>query len=126
MKPIPEMTDQELSEAIAVEVRGWHEGDISGRWLQSDGEGTNYYNHDRTDLSDWGCVYFDPCDDLNQALESVDKSGVEIHIHLNYYLHDQPHYLEVGFGYIDRYFSTLDELPRAICEALLQAVRSER
>lgn len=122
MKPINEMTDPEMDEAIAVEVMKWTLGDTDiewgFRWL-TDKDGKHVM-----DISLWH-----PCKDMNQAWEAVYKfrEGKELYTAMGIH-HDGEHYAEIEDVAKDKLIgrSGNNNLARAICEALLMAVRGEQ
>lgn len=60
MKPIDELTDEELTEACTVEIMGWRTHPIyEFQWVHSDGERL-VYEHDKTN---WR-----PLTDMNDAI----------------------------------------------------------
>lgn len=123
MKPIPEMTDAELDEAMAVEVRGWMKSipPMVGLYQYPSSDGTH-------------TVYsWQPSTDLNQAWECADEMNKRGWIlELGYeYRGVRPNGLPMQYrAYADddkQWLEALSESPaRAVCEALLMAARSNR
>ena len=66
MKQPSEMTNQELNEALAVEVKGWHK--LLGFWY-------NESDEIQCEREDWN-----PAEDLNQAVECAKKETYALRI----------------------------------------------
>ena len=110
MKPVSEMTDDEIDEALAVDVKGWHlEGTL---WKDK---------NDRVLCSHYN---WHPTSNQNQAIELTEKmafvttckvssSGNEWHVMVD----------KDDDGKFCGSFNT--SLSRAICEAVLMAVRGD-
>ena len=116
----PEMTDAELDEAMAKEVMGWR----AKRSRMGNPEW--FYWTDACDTCDnrkYRLGDFRPTADLNQAVECARKWAYE---------RDEEFWLmykrqEDIFGCITSFgYESNKDPARAICEALLMAVRGER
>lgn len=143
MKTISEMTNEELNEALAVEVMGWNKGCILGgypdyycwsdeineekyhwSWMEEIENEKEKYN------AVMECSEWQPTTDLNQAFEVLEKYINKDNTRI------QTDTLEGNFwevrifrygeesGYLGR--AVEKSLALAICEAALQAVRKER
>lgn len=128
MKPIPEMTDAELDVAMAVEVMGWHKADFDFPYCMT------AYATGKEGIDNIMCIDdFNPTSDLNQVWECADEMNKRGWIlELGYeYRGVRPNGLPMQYrAYADddkQWFEALSESPaRAMCEALLQAVREEQ
>lgn len=113
MKQPNEMTNEELDEALAIEVMGWH---IFGyEWHELGGKYV-------MDVNDWH-----PTTDLNQTWECLEKfKGYEIL--KSCYRKNYSVRVWEEFGLVNRCAGTVvsDNLPRALCEAVLMAKRGEK
>jgi len=131
MKLISEMTDEELNEALAVEVMGWVKSIetkdnkvFMNCWAESledylVGESL----HRIMEQSLWR-----PTNDPNQAFEVLDKVYIDFTIDVQRSAGQWGVEIDGSNGYgrvkVGKWLWT-NELPRAICEAVLQAVRKE-
>ena len=101
MKPVSEMTDTEIDEALAVDVKGWHLDD--GLWRDEYGR-LLYY--------DALPVKWHPTTNPDQAIECAES----------YCYRSVDYFLNCGdMASENRKIAS----PRAICEAVLRAVRGD-
>ena len=124
MKTISEMTDEELNNAVAVEVMGWYEQYDALAWewaywsTEKDAEVAENTDFDFY-LNEWN-----PCEDIRQAWQVVEKMRS---MGWSYVVGD-----EAGIYYckfINLYITCSDEAntqQRAICQAALDAVRNKK
>lgn len=123
MTDISNMTDEQLNEALAIEVMGWTEKE---RYYQSDGTTYKFYVYGDNKT----CVKenWNPTHDLNQAFEVLDKWHSFSTCNISHAIYRNG----------EKYLVTLDCLPfqsvaqvkhkslaRAICEAVLTVVRKD-
>ena len=121
MKP-NEMTDQELNEAIAIEVMGWHE--FMGWWCEerlshrNAPDGKEHWRKYKT--KDWN-----PTHDLNQAWMLVEKfkgTSLSVHIYCGFALNG----VQISKNLKEISFVEFKDNPaRALSEACLTAKRGE-
>lgn len=117
MTDISSMTDEQLNEALAIEVMGWRKDAIGDWWV---GKKDNIMALKEL-VEDW-----QPCIDLNQAVECADYmanlgfnwsvDNIENdHYHASVYRPSTEHI----------YFCDANIPARALSEAVLMAVRGE-
>ncbi|HAC16942.1 MAG TPA: hypothetical protein DCE78_13505 [Bacteroidetes bacterium] len=117
MKEIKDLTDDELNEAAAIEVMGWHKS-MGFFWKNIGTDGTDEL------INNWN-----PTSDLNQAFEAVKKLQTKneriYHFACGTY-HDGEVFVEIENITTDDLIghSDNDNIARAICEAALMAVRA--
>ena len=115
MKTISEMTDEELNNAVAVEVMGWHEQYERGYRAEWVGE----HERDGEDVENWN-----PSTDIKQAFQVVEKMRS---MGWSYVIGDEADIYYCKF--INLYITCSDEADtqqRAICHAALDAVRAKK
>lgn len=128
MKEISKMTDEELDEAIAVEVMGWNKHpDMQGSWWVLDEDKfAGYYWKERVPLIFY---VWNPTVDLNQAFEALEKvgywtmcrfTGSLYHVSASLSGKDEEGSIHSAHSL------TRDDFACAICEAVLMAVRGEK
>lgn len=120
MTNISSMTDEQLAEALAIEVMGWKK--------YCNFEGRECFKND----DDWHWIEdWQPCTDLNQAVECAENWQGQSscrYVVIQRQAYDAPPSLvdlwECKLVDIENDFRTLNESPaRALCEAVLMAVR---
>jgi hypothetical protein len=112
----PKMTDAELDKLMAIEAMGWHlEPRAIGTegWCTSDGK---WLIHETA---------WHPTADLNQALEALDGwAGYWSMFHFKGKTYDIA--VSLSDDYTSKIYNTYNNsLARAICKAVLMAVRGE-
>lgn len=127
MTDISSMTDSELNEALA-EWRGWHKRQTGTGypwyWCEPDYMEDSLYRH--SGKSVMMCSEWQPTTDLNQAVECAEKwknVAEERNIAIVYTWSGYHIQFRVGNKIVGE--TKVDDLPRALCEAVLVAVRGE-
>lgn len=118
-KNISEMTDQELNDAVAIEVMGWHKQEDGICWITSDDRYTGFLYKKIADEELIGIEvsYWDPTHDLNQCMEC--------HRIILFQLHNEE-YLTAFDIVVWHPFGKVHATARQRCIAMLMAVRDSK
>ena len=127
------MNNEQLNEFLAEEVMGWHKErndyvdsryrDIDEfQWVDRSGKILYHVTKSETLTAGGSQHYWHPTTDIAQAMMCAKEADKELHIHIADH-HGCPFEVESKFGEFSLVCHSVEEVARAICHAIYEAVK---